>query len=335
MTITAPACQFDGFSKLASWVASYRLQNHLPTKWKTTRFNDKYGNFRVRFPQVLLDLTAVESGDDSVVVFAHADEMILPPSENSVIVTGFTNNAVSSDALAILKRYKRVILPDLHQAKAAVAFGVSQATWVYPPTDGRIYFADGRKNLGRKFGFVAKSAKTLQLGLDVWFEAFPGIDDVLLQIKLEPGVKLPPLNDHRITTIEGWLEPYRLANWYRGLDCFLSTSTGRYFDWHTEQAAMCSTPTIGTAWNACFGAGGCSTKFGKAMSIPKAVDWMRLCYFDPAYMSDTAVMASDSRSSHQYAHDIHQIVQCTTLPQLSDTPETLETSSTPCPSCGG
>lgn len=335
MTITAPACQFDGFSKLASWVASYRLQNYLPTKWRDTWLDERYGNFRVHWPKVLLYLKWTEAGDDTEVVFAHADETILPSTDNSFIVTGFTNNEVDSDALAILKQYKRVILPDLYQAKIAVAFGIPQATWVYPPTDDRIYFSKGRKNLGRQFGFVAKTAKDMKVGLDVWFEAFPGIDDVLLQIKLEPGVKLPKLNDHRITTLEGWLEPYRLADWYRGLDCFLSTSTGRYFDWHAEQAVFCGTPTIGSSWNVCFGANGCPTKRGCSLDIAKAVDWMRLCYFDPVYVGDAAVMASDSRSPHQYAHDIHQIVQCTTLPQHSDTPETLETSSTPCPSCGG
>lgn len=334
MTITAPACQFNGFAKLASWVASYRLRSQLPTKWRTTWFNDNYGGFKARFPKALLDLTEAESGDDVEIVFAHADEKILPSTGNSFIVTGFTDTSVKLDALTILKQYKRVILPDLRQWKAAVAFGLKQATWAYPPTDNQIYFSESRKNLGRQFGFVAKTAKDLQLGLDIWFEAFPGIDDVLLQIRLEPGVKLPKLNDHRITTIEGWLEPYRLANWYRGLDCFLSTSTGRYFDWHAEQAVACGTPTVGSSWNVCFGASGCSGKRGRPINIAKAVDWLRLCCFDPRYVGDAAVMASDLQTPQQYAHDLHQITECTNLPH-SDMPETLETSSTPCLSCGG
>jgi len=334
MTITAPECRFDGFSKLASWVASYRLERHLPTRWRTLWSDDRYERYKVAWPKSLADLRTADSGDQTEVVFAHAEHLILPANNDSVIVTGLSNSALSKDALEILKQYRRTVFPDIGQARVAATFGIKNPTWAYPPTDSRIYHSRFRRNQGQTFGFVAKSKAGLQLGLDVWFEAFPNVQDVYLKIKLEPGITLPKLNDARITTTKGWLDAYLLADWYRSLDCFLSTSCGRYFDWHAEQAVHCGTPTIGTNWNVSYGAEGCSTKRGRAMDIAKAVDWMRLCHADPVYFASSVGLEA-AKMPDEYAHEIHTIVQCTDTPPPSDTLETPETSSTPCPSCGG
>lgn len=348
MTITAPLCPFNGWYKLASWFASHELHNGIDVKWNPTLVYDRYGNFKVRLPKIFTDRVSSVPSEQEV-VFANASEKIRPSIPDSVIYTGIDRNQLTQEELDILKQYRRVIVSTPRHAMLLNKFGV-RADVIYIPLDTSVFSKWGnRENIGRQFGAVAQADRQheFEFILDAWFEAFPNVDGVTLQVKVEPGVKLPKTSDERIVYVHDWMQPYQLAQWYSSLDCFLSANGNRWHDWHAQQADACKTPTIGVNVLCCSSpVKYCPSTKHHLPVLPQFVDKMRLAYYDPKHMWMGALLNSGmqkpirewhlelSRSiKGEYAWPQYNDPQQN--PSHSDTLATLATSSTRCQSCGG
>lgn len=254
MTITAPACTFDGFGKMAVEIASRLLDSGFPVQWRKTYSKERYKNKRAEFPQVLKGKTVQAAPkDDDELVFAPASQLHIPEGKRSFIYTGLTDPFVGRRIPAIqaevLNKYEMVFVSNQTHADALAQGGVWRPIVVLQPGLNREIY---RPHIGDHselctFGMTANPGEAGYVAFDnaitSWFEAFPGVKDVRLRIKVTPNFKVPPLKDDRIDVIYEYLPTNRLVEWYQSLDTFLSPgfSTGWNFQLH-EAAACGATP---------------------------------------------------------------------------------------------
>ena len=80
--------------------------------------------------------------------------------------------------------------------------------------------------------------------IDAFLLAFPREHNVRLRIKCFPDCPLPTVRDPRIQLTRALLTWEEMANWIRGLTCFVSASKGEGFGLIQLQALACGRPLI-------------------------------------------------------------------------------------------
>lgn len=95
--------------------------------------------------------------------------------------------------------------------------------------------------------------KNIDMAAVLFTAAFPNEQDVRLKIKLTPYCKwtFPEmcLVDDRIEVLPAKLDDEDLADWYRGLTCYLNCSSGEGFGLHLLEAMACGRPLISMAYS--------------------------------------------------------------------------------------
>lgn len=185
--------------------------------------------------------------------------IIAPPGESpkpgrpTVYFTMWETTRLVPDHVGALKVCRAVIVPsvwcqqifDAHEVYAhVVPLGVDHA--VFHPWAG-----GGGANLSCLFGTAGRTdrggvRKGFEIVLEAFTLAFPGKEEVRLEIKCSEACKMPVVTDERVAFIrESWTDQ-QMADWYRRLRCFVSGSRSEAFGLHIVEAMACGTPVIAT-----------------------------------------------------------------------------------------
>lgn len=261
ITITAPVCRFNKYGKAAIEVADRLIERGHNVHWRKTWVKEEYGNFKVRFPDALKKRFTTETIGHEI-VFAPDSELPIPSCK-----PGFK---------AILATYECGWNED------CLRFNFTRLKLDGSITDNAVFTQGDRVNVGKRFGFAAnlgaQGQKEFDITMSAWGDAFPNVPDVSLSVKVFPGFKMPNTGDNRVSVVEGWQEPYKLAEWYRSLDMFICASDN--YSLMVEEADLCGVPTVAR----------CSPLYQiqpyskPRHTIPFMVDKMRLVHMDPAHV---------------------------------------------------
>ncbi len=252
ITIVAPACAFSGFGRTAIELFSRLSERGHTCKFKPVTVEEMLDGRKIDFPQVIKDafVTKVEGIElvHTPLLWKH-----LPQTDSATIFTMYESTRIPKQYVDILNMYKNVVTPTkwnsevfgdsgVTSGRYVANLGVDKETFGPPPVTGSnqslcvFGSAAWLKPSQRRKNFVAL--------MTAWRAAFPGIKDVRLHLKALPGDALPDFRDDRVVVDKSFMQPYQLANWYRGLSAFVSTSRCEGWNLMAHEAMACYVPVI-------------------------------------------------------------------------------------------
>jgi glycosyltransferase involved in cell wall biosynthesis len=250
ITIVAPACAFSGFGKTAIELFSRLSERGHSCKFKPVTVEEMLDGRKIEFPQVIKDafVTKVEGVElvHTPLLWDH-----IPQTDSATIFTMYESTRIPKKHVDILNQYKNVVTPTSWNGDVFRDSGVTANRYVANlGVDAETFNHEDRteKNLC-VFGAAAwlkpsHRRKNFSALMTAWRAAFPGIKDVRLHLKALPGDTLPDFRDDRIIVEKSFMQPYQLANWYRGLSAFVSTSRCEGWNLMAHEAMSCGVPVI-------------------------------------------------------------------------------------------
>jgi len=269
LIITAPVNTFTGYGQLfVELFARLHSRGHEvlvnPLEIKT-----KWGDVACPIPGIIKEALIPPKERKE---FRCAAELVIPPQgwrqlpntkSQSVCFTMYESTAVNPAQVMILNRYRSVIVPCEMNQDALLSSGVTVPVRTVPlgiepdifggPLATRVENVCHRgvpKPRPLTFatsGLMAHSRhrKNVELSIQAFHNAFPGIEDVRLEIKCFPNDPIPECSDPRIVIIRELWPTHKLVNWYDSIDVFMVTSRGEGWGLMPHQAMARGVPVIG------------------------------------------------------------------------------------------
>ncbi len=177
------------------------------------------------------------------------------PAEKKAIIynTMWETTRLDRARMLNLCNSEAVIVPSQWQAEVFSAQGLSKPIYIVPmgvDTDTFKYSPLKERNVfvfgaaGRTEG--AGDRKRIPDVVKAFKEEFDGVDDVRLDIKCYPGDPEIAANDSRITFRSEFWDVNELAEWYDGIDAFVSASRGEGWGLMQHEAMAVGRTVIGT-----------------------------------------------------------------------------------------
>lgn len=307
ITIVAPACAFSGFGRTAIELFSRLSERGHTCKFKPVTVEEMLDGRKIDFPQVIKDafVTKIEGVElvHTPLLWKH-----LPQTDSATIFTMYESTHIPKQYVDILNMYTKVATPTDWNSEVFRDSGVTGKRYtVHLGHDWSTFPMAARKSKSSLCTFGAAAwlkpshrRKNFSALMTAWRAAFPGIKDVRLHLKALPGDALPDFRDDRIVVDKLFMQPYQLANWYRGLSAFVSTSRCEGWNLMAHEAMACDVPVISHregAHREILSHGGCFPCWAKMVphsktdadfgfdweiDIDDLVDAMRFVHQDPA-----------------------------------------------------
>lgn len=250
ITIVAPACAFSGFGRTAIELFSRLSERGHTCKFKPVTVEEMLDGRKIDFPQIIKDaFVAKVEGVELVHTPLLWDH--LPQTDGATIFTMYESTRIPKKHVDILNQYKNVVTPTIWNRDVFRDSGVTVNQYVANlGVDAETFHpGDRAEKTLCVFGAAAwlkpsHRRKNFSALMTAWRAAFPGIKDVRLHLKALPGDTLPDFRDDRIIVEKSFMQPYQLANWYRGLSAFVSTSRCEGWNLMAHEAMACDVPVI-------------------------------------------------------------------------------------------
>jgi hypothetical protein len=204
--------------------------------------------------------------------------------DRSFLLTMFESTRISPAQVAVINRFRGLIVPNRMNVEAAAASGVTVPFHIMPlGINPDVYWSD-KYDLSafEKMPLLSKllrlatcvsPEKAFRLGMPPKKEriifgtagllthsanrknidgamlgfvgAFHWMEDVRLQVKCFPNDPVPTGHDSRIEFIRELWPTHKLVQWYRSLDAFIVTAKGEGWGLMAHQAMACGVPVVG------------------------------------------------------------------------------------------
>jgi len=250
MTITAPACTFDGFGKMATACFSDFRRTGEDVRFLPLVKNETLRSKTLLFPQIIKD-SFTEKPIGPEVVFAPIDWMHIP-SPNSVLVTTVDNANLNLAAVDILKMYKAVIVFNKFSEEAIRFWGVSAISTLLDPLGTQEIWSEDSslKEDLFTFGVVDWTPFSICKGhidtvLEAFEWAFSGMRGMRIRILTHPDSHKSKHHDERIEFTHSSTQNWQLMEWFQSLDCFVSTHEFQGIDLTMDCAVKCGAVPMG------------------------------------------------------------------------------------------
>ncbi len=250
MTITAIAGNFSGFGKTGCEIFSRLKERGIDCKFRYARLEETVGGRRSPYPQIIKD-HFVDKVVGKELVHIPLLWNHVPAVEDSSVYTMYESTRIPKLYVDVLNMYKCVATPTKWNAEVFKESGVKVPIAVVPLGVDTTTYRPGSKpkNDVCVFGAGAylgpsQRRKNFPALINAWVAAFRGIKDVRLHLKTMPNDPVPDFNDSRITLFKEFMQPYELAEWYRGLNAFISTSRCEGWNLMAHEAMACGVPVI-------------------------------------------------------------------------------------------
>jgi glycosyltransferase involved in cell wall biosynthesis len=177
------------------------------------------------------------------------------PGSNSVVFTVWESDRLSAEWVAHLNRARLVLVPSQWGADCLRQSGVTVPVATVPEGHDPFVFFDNDDFPNRPvFGTAAALRsggvrKNVHQVIELFQSAFPD-HDVKLRVKLTPDCPSLRVDDPRVEVSQTTMTPLALANWYRSLSAFVSTSRAEGFGLHLVEVMACGRPVIGSRYSA-------------------------------------------------------------------------------------
>lgn len=182
----------------------------------------------------------------------HPPDHSVTPGKKTVFYTMWETTRLSKTGDATLRQAQAIIVPSSWNASCFSAQGFDVPIFVVPlgVNPDVFSFAPMKSDGPCVFGAAGRlahggSRKGLYEVIDAFQEAFKSVENVRLRIKCFTDCKVKKPDDSRIEIVTDFLSENGLANWLRGLTCFVSASRGEGWGLFPHQAMAVGRPVIG------------------------------------------------------------------------------------------
>lgn len=173
------------------------------------------------------------------------------PGKRTIYWTMHESTVITKEQVALLNQAEVVVVPSHWNASCFSACGVSArlvviplgidtTTFRYMNMKGNhpfVFGAAGNQSNGEIRKGIGQTMRAFQ-------KAFPNESDVRLKVKCLPDYPVYAVNDSRIEITSDWMTDNELADWYAGLNCFVSLSRGEGWGLMQHQAMAVGRPVI-------------------------------------------------------------------------------------------
>lgn len=234
---------------------------------KAIRFESTCNTYNAPVPLEIVEKFTMNPKADLELLISPMDRPNLPtPGKRSIYYTMLESTRLSPRQTAIINKAQAAIATGQWQKKAFERSGVKVPVYTVPlgispeifvehpiPKGGCVFGAGGCLASGAR-------RKRLDLVIDAFLQAFDGINDVELRLKVLPGEKLD-LPDPRIRCNAEFMSWLSLQRWYQGLTCFVNIGV-EGFGLMSLQAMACGRPVIAMEF------GGSTEFFDRSVGYP-------------------------------------------------------------------
>lgn len=181
----------------------------------------------------------------------HHPSWIPTPGKKTVYCTTFETAGIQSFMLNPLEMAEAVIVPSTWNKSCLLEAGLKAPLFSCPESIDTSVFHYIPKQESKLVIFGAGGSmangdtrKRIQRTVDCFLRAFECDPGVRLTVKLPPGQSVNCHDDRRIDLVSANLTPIKLAEWYSGLDLFISISAGEAWGRMTHEALSIGRPII-------------------------------------------------------------------------------------------
>jgi len=228
LTFAADINSFTGYGLHAIQIIRDLIGMGVQVAVRPTSCNESFGAL---IPADIRALFVLESS------FAEWELLLHPPNfpptsgKKTAYFTMWEASRLPPNGVSVLNKAEIVIVPNVWNATCFSACGVNAPIRVVPlGMNTEVYRYRPKKQHGPfVFGAAGRMAhggvrKGLNEVIDLFLKAFPNEPDVRLHIKCHPDCPLAEITDERIVAVPLHLSDAELADWYAGLDCFVSAA---------------------------------------------------------------------------------------------------------------
>ena len=173
------------------------------------------------------------------------------PGKRTIYWTMHESTVITPAQVAMLNAAEVVVVPSQWNASCFSACGVNSRMVVIPLgiDPGVFHYRKAATDRPFVFGAAGSQAngevrKGLARTISAFQAAFPDESDVRLRVKSLPDYPVKATRDRRIEMTSGWMTDDQLADWYAGINCFVSLARGEGWGLMQHQAMAVGRPVI-------------------------------------------------------------------------------------------
>lgn len=256
---------FTGYGLHSCEIICYLLSRGLSVRVQPVAIDERFAPI----PRPVRNAIVPGIPEEPWQLLLHAPNISPTAGKRTIWFTMWDSSNLPPDFVSRLNQAEGIIVPSRWNADGFRNCGVRPPikiiplgidTEVFRPSpmamEGPCVFGTG----GRTDGFGER--KRVQNVVDVFQKVFTSSCDVRLHVKIFPDSPPLQISDRRILVTRAFLSAEAMAAWFRGLTCFVSTSSGEAWGLFQHQALATGRPIISVQY------GGVEEYFNKTMGYP-------------------------------------------------------------------
>jgi glycosyltransferase involved in cell wall biosynthesis len=203
-------------------------------------------------PEEIRRMIATGEDDAEWELLLHPPNIAPRADRKTVFFTMWETTRLPAKAVRNLNRAECIVVPCQWNAESFRACGVTRPIQVLPLGIKTEVFRYAPMKMRGPCVFGAggrlrdsdPKRKRVDLVIELFQEAFPDERDVELWVKVFPDCPLPRISDPRVKFTQRYMSEPELAEWFRGLTCFVSGARAEGWGLMQHQALATGRPII-------------------------------------------------------------------------------------------